>query len=151
VKKYRYVESGYVVTDSPRYEHDCTSCIFLGQSGKADLYACQVRGRVDTVIARYSDEGSDYSSGILFADKEGPINEAFERALGMRMIPRWWPDAYKKEVFESDGNYGTTFYVKFSCFPHCMEEPYPGTPSAEVIGRKFYLAMNAVDFVTTKL
>lgn len=50
----------------PRYEHDCESCYFLGQHEDADLYACCM-GKTATVIARTSDEGSDYTSGIAGA------------------------------------------------------------------------------------
>lgn len=49
----------------PRYEHNCDSCHFLGKHEDADLYACV--GKNPTVIARTSDEGSDYTSGIAGA------------------------------------------------------------------------------------
>lgn len=49
----------------PRYEHDCNYCHFLGKHEDADLYACV--GKNPTVIARTSDEGSDYTSGIAVA------------------------------------------------------------------------------------
>ena len=54
----------------PQFAHDCTHCVFLGshthlgemadgtrERVKSDLYRCR-----DTVIARGSDEGSDYAS-----------------------------------------------------------------------------------------
>lgn len=49
--------------EEPRYEHDCTWCVFLGQYGDNDLYFCPGGGN-PTVIARHSDEGSDYQSGL---------------------------------------------------------------------------------------
>jgi NCAIR mutase (PurE)-related protein len=52
---------------SARYEHDCDRCTFLGEHGAVDLYVCARNGAADTVIARRSDEGSDYSSGLVFA------------------------------------------------------------------------------------
>lgn len=46
-----------------RYQHDCEECTFLGQYNEYDLYHCNQRGR-PTVIARYSDDGPDYMSGM---------------------------------------------------------------------------------------
>ena len=54
----------------PLYEHDCTNCIHLGVHDKADLYFCLQGGNMPTVIARYSNEGSDYTSGMLFPRPE---------------------------------------------------------------------------------
>lgn len=51
----------------PRYVHDCDSCIYLGQYKKYDLYYCS--GEY-TIVCRYSDEGPDYTSGIVFAVTE---------------------------------------------------------------------------------
>ncbi len=53
---------------SPKYQHDCTSCIFIGQTigGKVtvDLYYHGPNFLVShgTLIARVSDEGSNYLS-----------------------------------------------------------------------------------------
>jgi len=66
-----------------RYQHDCSACTFLGQHNDADLYFCSQGGKFPTVIARYSDEGSDYQSG-LSAGKSGLIPdlaEAYRRAV----------------------------------------------------------------------
>ena len=53
----------HVRTDAePLYEHDCKSCIFLGALIDYDLYYCGKQGDI-TVIARYSDEPSEYLSG----------------------------------------------------------------------------------------
>ena len=63
-----------------RFIHDCDDCIFLGQYKEFDLYFCPMGSQ--TVIARYSDEGGDYHSGLEFA-KAGRIPqlvEAYERA-----------------------------------------------------------------------
>jgi GNAT superfamily N-acetyltransferase len=49
--------------DTPRYTHDCTSCVFLGRHRRADLYVCpRPEHMSESVIARYSSEGSDYNS-----------------------------------------------------------------------------------------
>lgn len=47
----------------PKYEHDCATCEFLGrhEGEDADLYSCAGINWV-TLVARYADEGSEYSS-----------------------------------------------------------------------------------------
>ena len=52
--------------EKPRYEHDCNTCVFLGQWKEYDLYYCSGE---PTVVARWSDEGGDYNSGIVFAER----------------------------------------------------------------------------------
>ena len=50
-----------------RYKHDCNGRQFLGQHKEYDLYYC-ARAESDmggSVLARYSSEGSDYSSQPL--------------------------------------------------------------------------------------
>lgn len=69
----------------PNYIHDCNACIFLGKSNKFDFYVCLNDNKypVDietnyfniSILARYSDEGPDYTSGILFAKKTCGIND----------------------------------------------------------------------------
>jgi len=52
------------VPELPRYEHDCTSCKFLGRFKNADLYFHP--GPVEvTVIARTGSQG-EYYSGLIF-------------------------------------------------------------------------------------
>ncbi len=47
----------------PRFEHDCSTCVFLGRHRRADLYVCPYPEHMaESVIARYSSEGSDYAS-----------------------------------------------------------------------------------------
>lgn len=53
----------------PRFDHDCSACIFLGQYQEYDLYFCPAE---PTIIARYSSEGGDYGSGIVFALSDKP-------------------------------------------------------------------------------
>ena len=68
----------------------CDQCQFLGHFKEFDLYACgkeddQFYFHVDTVIARRSDEGGDYSSGAAFSfieDKEpSPLKVAMSRCI----------------------------------------------------------------------
>ncbi len=47
---------------NPRFEHDCDECVFLKRFGDADLYFHP--GSLESVIARFSDEPSDYISGL---------------------------------------------------------------------------------------
>lgn len=58
----------------PNFNHDCKCCVSLGDivaGGKtADLYFCRGAGPSPTVIARYSDEPSDYASGMAFTNVE---------------------------------------------------------------------------------
>lgn len=69
--------------ETPRFKHDCDRCRFLGRwRGKVyeeseteqdyDLYVCQSTGKepysrgpvfLDSWLARYSDDGSEYISG----------------------------------------------------------------------------------------
>lgn len=77
-------------TTSPRFTHDCDCCHFLGTlqaaAGPCDLYA-HVKG-VPTVIARYSDEPSDYASGLCFSYGMNPVlTEARYRAVERGLLP----------------------------------------------------------------
>lgn len=48
----------------PRYTHDCNTCVYLGQYKQYDLYYCAGE---PTIVCRYSDEGPEYNSGLIFA------------------------------------------------------------------------------------
>lgn len=61
-----------------RFQHDCDTCIPLGMTAEADLYFCP---NEPTLVARFSDEGSDYSSGICFADRNPHLAEAKKLAV----------------------------------------------------------------------
>ena len=55
--------------DVPQYEHDCDRCKFLGlyydtPKKRYDLYIC-IYGNNATIIARFSNDGSDYWSADL--------------------------------------------------------------------------------------
>jgi len=74
------------MSSKPRYQHDCDACVFLGEHKKYDLYFCG--GDWPTVIARYSSDGPDYTSGIAFKDHVEPIGEAFNRACERGLLKR---------------------------------------------------------------
>lgn len=63
-----------------RYTHNCTNCIPLGQTNTHDLYYCGGAGATPTVVARYGDYDSEYTSGICFADVDENIAEAVRLA-----------------------------------------------------------------------
>ena len=99
--------------DTPRHKHTCTSCTFLGQHGKADLYFCGQHSAGATLIARNSSEGADYNSGTCFSYGAYPaLHEARLRAqaLGLMkynleealhsMSPQADPE-YKQELHEA--------------------------------------------------
>ena len=93
-----------------RYEHDCNQCVYLGQYGNADLYACGPDAEesdedccekvLDTVLARYSDDPADYASGIhdTVLDNLTVLHSyrarfiALKRAIFCRQfrIPQWF-------------------------------------------------------------
>lgn len=63
----------------PRYTHDCSQCKPLGTFGEYDLYFCD--RSTTTVIARYGNDGHEYTSGLMFADFDPAIKEAKRRAV----------------------------------------------------------------------
>jgi len=69
--------------DQPNYQHDCDSCQYLGKYYGKDLYACIKNNKIETIIARYGNEGSQYVSGLIFALKKSipALEEALARAL----------------------------------------------------------------------
>jgi hypothetical protein len=80
----------------PRFAHDCQHCVFLGRFKNAfddcDLYFCAQNASSTahghpTVIARFSDEGPDYSSGLPVADKVPALAEAKRRAKARGLLP----------------------------------------------------------------
>lgn len=76
------------IKEKPQYTHDCNNCIFLGQYENFDLYYCNITN--ETVIARYGNEGSEYMSGIGFANtsqkQDNPLYEAKQRAIKKGLI-----------------------------------------------------------------
>ena len=67
-------------SETPKYKHDCSVCDFLGEYGHYDLYFCNTE---PTVVARFSDKGADYMSGLCFTTTDGntPLDEAKRRAI----------------------------------------------------------------------
>lgn len=46
----------------PRYQHDCTSCLFLGRVGRRDAYFCPAGPLGGSVLLRDGVRAFDYSS-----------------------------------------------------------------------------------------
>ena len=73
----------------PKHEHDCDNCVFLGREEDldVDLYFCP---RPDyknaTVVYRYSNEGSDYGSGLAFFGVNPLATEATRLAIEAGLI-----------------------------------------------------------------
>jgi hypothetical protein len=52
------------------YQHDCERCVYLGSTtgGKTyDLYFCLEMEKYPIVLARYGDEGAEYTSGLSYS------------------------------------------------------------------------------------
>ena len=45
-----------------QFDHDCNSCVFLGNYKEHDVYFCPKDSFGGTLIFRYSSEGSEYCS-----------------------------------------------------------------------------------------
>lgn len=79
-----------MIAAGPLYTHDCDQCVFCGhmpfrERNIADVYICRrtkTRARVHTtVVVRYSDEGSEYTSlPIEIAERRPDYAEAIRLA-----------------------------------------------------------------------
>jgi len=77
--------SGQIV---PRYAHDCHICTFLGVHENYDLYYCPQGGERPTIIARFGDDGPEYTSGMTFAlnGSSEPLVIALRLAVEMGLV-----------------------------------------------------------------
>lgn len=79
--KYKACHIDLIANCEPaRFKHDCDNCDYLGRFKEYDLYFCD---NEPTVIGRFSDEGADYTSGMVFARPDGSevLYEAKKRAI----------------------------------------------------------------------
>ena len=65
----------------PKFIHDCAQCKFLAHKDGHDLYFCEQNGFGPTVVARYGNDGSDYTSGLEGAQVDPIISNAKLLAL----------------------------------------------------------------------
>ena len=75
-------------TPEPLYEHDCKSCHYLGQYEDNDLYYCDQMLLGPTVIARYGNLGSSYTSGLALSPLDHRLMEAKRRASAVGLLPK---------------------------------------------------------------
>jgi len=101
----------------PKFEHDCSDCTFLGHENNHDLYFCASE---PTIIARFSDEGSEYSSGLVFGLSEDHIlNKTLRAALSLKE-PR-------EKIVDYFDKYHQSFPERLSLF-HKIYEEVTGQP-----------------------
>jgi hypothetical protein len=85
--------------DKPLFDHDCSNCQYLGRytvsqyycdftngTKDVDLYFCTQGGMLNTVVARFGNEGSDYISGLYCSDNNVILSEAKERAVKLGLL-----------------------------------------------------------------
>jgi len=66
---------------TPKFEHDCSRCIFLGHSLNRDYYICiRKEPLLTTLISRYGKDGGSYSSGVEFCWSSIFLNKALQLA-----------------------------------------------------------------------
>lgn len=77
-----------LISQAPRFKHNCMDCKWLGRYEEYDLYYCVQMGNIPTVIGRKSDKPADYTSGLGFAKKDGipALHEALQRAVKIGLI-----------------------------------------------------------------
>lgn len=78
------------------FSHDCSTCVYLGEFVREkeyfDLYFChQGSKNSPTLLARFSDAGPDYLSGLIFGkmdqdDPDSPLGEAYRRARSKDLV-----------------------------------------------------------------
>lgn len=76
--------------ETPQFTHYCDRCQFLGVYKGSDLYVCARNNVMDTVIHRYGNDGPEYGSGLIFAQKGliPELVEALKRAQALGMTER---------------------------------------------------------------
>jgi len=88
--------------DSPKYKHDCENCIYLGSLEEEniiyDLYICPNGKAISTVIARFSSNGPDYYSGLIFAKEyeKNPNNNSMHGKILYECLKRAHKRGYER-------------------------------------------------------
>jgi hypothetical protein len=75
----------------PVYIHDCDNCKYLGtdtiDDNVLDFYYCHREDPMfSSLIARYSSDGGDYSSGVEFCMPSIYLNKALEMAVKQNVL-----------------------------------------------------------------
>ena len=74
------------VSDVKLFQHDCNSCIFLGNYKGCDLYICKKHSGLHSLIAREGNEGSEYRSGLWGYVHNNLYREIHKRALARGVV-----------------------------------------------------------------
>lgn len=96
----------------PKFQHDCSRCVYLGHFEDHDLYYCAGE---PTVIARFGDEGPDYGSGLPFAETplaELPEDQGPGSGRLRRLLRVAWLIAKDAGVLTEDGEKARIFHPK---------------------------------------
>lgn len=80
--------ANHAVIHTPKYVHDCEECEFLGQYAIADLYFH--KAELSTLIARFSNEPSDYESAPAwgYMPFSSHTSEAQRRAIESGLLKK---------------------------------------------------------------
>lgn len=91
---------------TPQFEHDCPTCVLLGQNDTHDFYFHS--GRLETVIARFGSEGPDYESGLVAArsirgnlDFYAPLAQALTLAEKQGFVTRLPVISIDNSIYDS--------------------------------------------------
>lgn len=80
-------ERFFTAEESPaKFTHDCTECNYLGRHLGNDLYHCLQGGNLPTVLARFGNEGPDYTSGLPAVPYVPALAEAKRRAIAAGLL-----------------------------------------------------------------
>lgn len=82
---------------TPRYQHDCKRCVFLGHHLADDLYVCDAE---PTIVSRHSSAGPDYQSGICFARSSESLRQAALRAIELGHLTKGMVEHYTGLTFD---------------------------------------------------
>lgn len=52
--------------ETPRFEHECDGCTFIGHVDGKDVYYCLQGNTMPTIVLRYGDKPEEYRSAIQY-------------------------------------------------------------------------------------
>lgn len=78
----------------PVFTHDCESCRFLGHYDGNDLYYCHPKTQLlPTVVARFGDDGPEYTSAVPVLQLHPSLAEAARLARSQGLLTDEQPGA----------------------------------------------------------
>lgn len=85
----------------PLHKHDCKRCIYLGSEEGIDCYYCHDEEPcLATLIARYSSDGANYSSGTAFVMSSIGLNIALRLGYEKKVLPQRFIDYVRRRQAE---------------------------------------------------